>query len=55
MSTNTAVASELDDGTVMAAVDEGGREAHLVIADVSRDGAWVSIPCEDAVDVEDWR
>ena len=55
MSTNTAVASEADDGTVMASIDEGGHEPRLVVADVSRDGAWVSIPCGDAVDVEDWR
>lgn len=55
MSTNTAVASEADDGTVMASIDEGGHETRLVIADVSRDGAWVSIPAEDAVDVGDVR
>lgn len=55
MSTNTAVTSEADDGTVMASIDEGGHEMRLVIADVSRDGAWVSIPADDAVDVEHWR
>lgn len=55
MSTNTAVTSEPDDGTVMASVDEGGHEPRLVIADVSRDGAWVSMPCAGAVAVENWR
>jgi len=52
MSTNPAVTSEAVEGTVMAAIDESGPEARLVIADVERDGAWVSIPRDDAVAIE---
>lgn len=55
MSTKFSVTSEPDDGTVMASIDEGGHDTHLVIADVSRDGAWVSIPTDEAVDLEAWR
>lgn len=40
------------DGEVMAAVD--GDEA-FVIADVTRDEAYLSVPLEDAASLPDWR
>lgn len=55
MSTKSAVTSEPDDGTVMASIDEGGHASSLVIADVSRDEAWVSISTDEAVDLEAWQ
>lgn len=37
--------------TVMAAHDE----EDLVIADVSRDEAWIVVPASEAPDLTDWR
>ncbi|MFB6104542.1 MAG: hypothetical protein ABEJ57_05575 [Halobacteriaceae archaeon] len=40
------------DGTdVMAALDQ----ENLVIADLSREDAWLTIPATDAPDLTDWR
>jgi hypothetical protein len=39
---------------VMAAIEADERE-RLVIADVSRDGAWLSVPVPDAAALRDWR
>ena len=40
---------------VMASVDEGTGTTEFVIADVSRDDAWVSIRLRDAPGLDDWR
>lgn len=40
---------------VMAAVDEGPGLPEFVIADVSRDDAWVSVQLDDATGLDDWR
>ena len=40
---------------VMASVDEGTGTTKFVIADVSRDDAWVSIRLRDAPGLDDWR
>jgi len=40
---------------VMAAVDEGTGLPEFVIADVSRDGAWMSVQLADAPGLDDWR
>lgn len=49
---NTAPASETRaDHEVMMAVDSD----QLVIADVCRDGAWLTMPTAEAPTVEDWR
>jgi hypothetical protein len=42
------------DGDVMAAVDEGPVE-EFVLADVSRDEAYVTIPLADAASLPAWR
>ena len=39
----------------MASVDEGTGATEFVIADVSRDDAWVSIRLRDAPGLDDWR
>lgn len=49
MSTNRATASATETGDVMAAVE--GSPRTLIIADVSRDEAWLSMPLDDAVAV----
>lgn len=40
---------------VMASIDDGGPEERLVIADVSRDEAWVTVPSADAAPLSAWR
>jgi len=39
----------------MASVDESTGTTEFVIADVSRDDAWVSIQLRDAPGLDDWR
>ncbi|MFB6161194.1 MAG: hypothetical protein ABEJ61_08465 [Haloferacaceae archaeon] len=43
------------DHEVMASVDEGPSGECLVIADLSRDDAWISIPVDAALAVADYR
>ncbi|WP_248895761.1 DUF7556 family protein [Haloplanus halobius] len=40
---------------VMASVDDARDAPEFVIADVSRDDAWVSIHLTDATGLDDWR
>ena len=42
-----------DDETV-AAVDEINGRPHLVVADRTRDDAWLAIPESEAVALDDW-
>ena len=42
-------------GDVMASVDDDGATERLVIADVSRDDAWVMLPLSEAATLADWR
>jgi len=51
---STAPASA-DPGTVMAALDEDSGEQRLVIADVSREEAWVSMTAAAASELPEWR
>jgi hypothetical protein len=53
---NTAAASNpAEEGEVMVSVDGDGAAARVVIADISRDGAWVSFPLAEAVSITEWR
>ena len=40
---------------VMASVDDEGRESRFVIADISRDEAWVSASVDAATALSAWR
>ncbi|MEY7850440.1 hypothetical protein AB7C87_14730 [Natrarchaeobius sp. A-rgal3] len=40
---------------VTAAVDEVNGRPHLVIADLTRDDAWLAAATADVVSVDDWR
>jgi len=40
---------------VMSAVEESGRGETLVVADITRDDAWVSVETGDAVSTDEWR
>lgn len=50
MAPDTATASESTEGEVVAAVD--GTPRKLVIADISRDEAWVAMQFDDTVCVQ---
>lgn len=43
------------DGDVVAAIDEIGGQSHLVIADIGRNGVWLSMTERDAVALDEWR
>ena len=42
-------------GRVMASIDHDGHEERLIIADVSTDQAWLSMPASDALPLARWR
>lgn len=43
-----------DDGEVMASVEESTARPELIIADVSRDGAWLSVEAAEAPVLAEW-
>ena len=43
------------DEEVMAAIDRSGAAARFVIADVSRDDTWLTIPRSEAPMLHEWR
>ena len=51
----TSMAATESTGEVMAAVEEAGSQTQYVIADISRDGAWVSASMAATRDLESWR
>ena len=52
----TAVSAPVaNDAEVMASVDDDGDEARLVIADITCDNAWISMPVANAASVPNWR
>ncbi len=54
MESDTVVAEMDGNAEVMAAVEDGAVE-QFVLADVTRDGAHVTLPLADAVSLSDWR
>lgn len=47
--------SVANDSEVMASVDDDGRTKRLVIADVSREDAWISMCVTDTAPLLDWQ
>ncbi|WP_266079209.1 DUF7556 family protein [Haladaptatus caseinilyticus] len=47
--------SVADDTEVMASVDDDGQTERLVIADISREDAWISMRVTDAASLPDWQ
>lgn len=47
-------AAEMD-GEIMGAIDEAAGGERFVVADVSRDDAWISAPLSDATVLEQWQ
>jgi hypothetical protein len=55
MEPDAVVGTDLDaDGEVMGAV-EGGQTEQFVLADVTRDDAFVTLPLADAASLPAWR
>jgi hypothetical protein len=55
MESDTVVSSELaEDAEVMAAIEDGPVD-EFILADVSRDGAFVTMPLNDAASLPAWR
>jgi hypothetical protein len=52
---DTAAASDSVEGEVMTAVDGNGGAADVVIADISREEAWLSLPLAEAASIPEWR
>ncbi|MFH5800150.1 hypothetical protein [Haladaptatus sp. DYF46] len=44
-----------NDSEVMASVDDDGQTERLVIADVSRDDAWICMRVTDTAALSNWR
>lgn len=40
---------------VMAALDDTGTRERLVIADTTRDDAWVAVDADERLSLDDWR
>jgi hypothetical protein len=55
MTTDTAAPREGAGPDVMASVDAAPDSPRYVIADVSRDDAWLSMPNERAPGLDEWR
>jgi hypothetical protein len=47
--------SVADSAEVMASVDDDGRTERLVIADISREDAWISMRMTDVASLSDWQ
>ncbi|MDR9380220.1 MAG: hypothetical protein RI560_00905 [Natronomonas sp.] len=55
MSQNQAAPVTISDCEVMASVDEDDAGEQLVIAEICRDEAYLTMPTETTVAVDDWR
>ncbi|MFO7926302.1 MAG: DUF7556 family protein [Halobacteriota archaeon] len=55
MSQNHAAPVTVSDCEVMASVDESHAGERLVIAEICRDEAYLAMPTETTVEVDDWR
>lgn len=52
---DSALTSPRSDGSVMASIDGEREDERLIIADVSRDEAWIAMPMGDAPALSTWR
>lgn len=44
-----------EDSEIVGSLDGGGREREYVIADITEDGAWLSVRAGDAPDLDEMR
>ena len=55
MSPNAKTSVETSTGEVMASIDESAAGERFIIADISRDDAFLSVPLKDALAACEWR
>lgn len=55
MSVDATVSSDGSNAEVMASVDSSPARPTFIIADVTRDEAWISMGVDDAPALDDWR
>lgn len=55
MSTSGYTESLADTREVVGTIDGDGHEGEYVIADITRDGAWISTDLADAVELDEMR
>ena len=56
MAANTAAATlPATANDVMASVDDDGTTEEFIIADISRDNTWISVPLKESAALPDWR
>ena len=55
MTQNATAVTDASHTEVMASVDPSPAQPEFVIADISRDEAWVSIHADDAPALRSWR
>lgn len=53
--TITPAGTGSDGPEVMASIDAGGDAPRLVIADITADGTWLSVPEAVAASLSEWR
>ena len=54
MTQNATAVADASQAEVMASVDPSPAQPEFVIADVSRDGAWLSMSAAEAPSLRDW-
>ena len=56
MAANTAAATlPATANDVMASVDDDGTTEEFIIADISRDNTWISVPLNEAATLPNWQ
>ncbi|WP_202593545.1 DUF7556 family protein [Halococcus sediminicola] len=56
MAANTAAATlPATANDIMASVDDNGTRKEFIIADISRDNSWLSIPLTEAAPLPNWQ
>jgi hypothetical protein len=55
MESDTVVPAEVPADTEVMASVENGRVDEFIIADISQDGAYMTLPLEDAASLPAWR
>ena len=54
MATNAAARSEVSAGEIVASVDGSATHPAFIIADITRDDAWMAMPLDAAPRLSEW-
>jgi hypothetical protein len=55
MATDATVVADASGAEVVASVDTRGASREYIIADITRDDAWLSVRADEAVVLSEWR